>query len=67
MHSGETGAQQMYADVGLLKQTLLDLPNLGQANATNAYTKLVNSEVGLMHICICMYTASSSLRSGPHA
>jgi len=42
---GETGAQQMYADVGLLKQTLLDLPNLGQANATNAYTKLVNSEV----------------------
>merc|ERR1711981_1367409 len=42
---GEVGAQQMQLDVGTLKQTLLDLPTLGQANATNAYTKLVTSEV----------------------
>jgi hypothetical protein len=42
---GEVGAQQMQLDVGTLKQTLLDLPTLGQANATNAYTKLVASEV----------------------
>ena len=35
----------MQLDVGTLKQTLLDLPTLGQANATNAYTKLVASEV----------------------
>ena len=42
---GEVGAQQMQLDVGTLKQTLLDLPTLGQANATNAYTKLVGAEV----------------------
>ena len=42
---GEVGAQQMQLDVGTLKQTLLDLPTLGQANATSAYTKLVASEV----------------------
>jgi len=42
---GEAGAQQMFADVGTLKQTLLALPTLGQANATNAYTKLVTTEV----------------------
>ena len=42
---GEVGAQQMQLDVGTLKQTLLDLPTLGQANATNAYTKLVTAEV----------------------
>jgi len=42
---GEAGAQQMQLDVGTLKQTLLDLPTLGQANATNAYTKLVGAEV----------------------
>ena len=42
---GEVGAQQMQVDVGTLKQTLLDLPTLGQANATNAYTKLVQTEV----------------------
>ena len=28
---GEVGAQQMQLDVGTLKQTLLDLPTLGQA------------------------------------
>jgi len=42
---GEVGAQQMQLDVGTLKQTLLDLPTLGQANVTNAYVKLVTSEV----------------------
>jgi len=42
---GEAGAQQMFADVGTLKQTLLALPTLGQANATNAYIKLVTTEV----------------------
>ena len=43
---GEAGAQQMQMDVGTLKATLLDLPALGQASATGAYTKLVTSEVG---------------------
>ena len=38
-------ASQMFADVGTLKQTLLALPTLGQANATNAYIKLVTTEV----------------------
>ena len=36
--------------------TLLDLPALGQASATGAYTKLVTSEVGIyasMHACAC--------------
>lgn len=42
---GEIGAQQLQLDVGTLKQTLLDLPTLGQANATNAYTKLVSAEI----------------------
>ena len=42
---GEVGAQQMQVDVGTLKQTLLDLPTLGQANATAAYTKLVAAEM----------------------
>ena len=42
---GEVGAQQMQLDVGTLKQTLLDLPALGQANATQAYTKLVGAEM----------------------
>jgi hypothetical protein len=42
---GEVGAQQMFADMGMLKQTLLALPTLGQANATNAYTKLVTTEL----------------------
>ena len=42
---GETGGQQLQLDVGTLKQTLLDLPTLGQANATNAYTRLVTAEV----------------------
>ena len=36
----------MQMDVGTLKATLLDLPALGQASATGAYTKLVTSEVG---------------------
>jgi len=42
---GEVGAQQMQLDVGTLKQTLLDLPTLGQANCSNVYNKLVASEV----------------------
>lgn len=43
---GEVGAQQLQVDVGTLKATLLDLPTLGQANATGAYGKLVNDEIG---------------------
>mmetsp|Transcript_4589 Transcript_4589/g.14615 ORF Transcript_4589/g.14615 Transcript_4589/m.14615 type:complete len:372 (+) Transcript_4589:1496-2611(+) len=42
---GEVGAQQMQADVGTLKATLLELPTLGQASATAMYTKLVTKEV----------------------
>lgn len=42
---GEAGAQQIQLDVGTLKQTLLNLPMLGQANATNIYTKLVTTEM----------------------
>ena len=43
---GEVGAQQLQVDVGTLKATLLDLPTLGQANATGAYGKLVTDEIG---------------------
>ena len=43
---GEVGAQQMQVDVGTLKAALLDLPTLGQASATGAYTKLVTDEIG---------------------
>ncbi|KAL1528081.1 hypothetical protein AB1Y20_009447 [Prymnesium parvum] len=43
---GEVGAQQMQVDVGTLKQTLLDLPSLGQAVATNSYNKMVAHEIG---------------------
>ena len=40
---GEVGAQQMQVDVGTLKQTLLDMPTLGQATPTGYYGKLVAS------------------------
>jgi len=40
---GEVGAQQMQVDVGTLKQTLLDMPTLGQATPTGYYSKLVAS------------------------
>ena len=43
---GEVGAQQMQVDVGTLKQTLLDLPMLGQASATTSYNRLVAHELG---------------------
>lgn len=39
------GAQQMQVDVGTLKQTLIDLPTLGQATPTNFYTRMVNDEL----------------------
>ena len=36
----------LQVDVGTLKAALFDLPTLGQASATGAYTKLVTAEVG---------------------
>ena len=43
---GDVGAQQMQLDIGTLKQTLLELPALGQASAMASYTKLVAAQVG---------------------
>jgi len=42
---GMVGAQQMQVDVGTLKQTLVDLPTLGQATPTTFYTRMVTEEL----------------------
>mmetsp|Transcript_30917 Transcript_30917/g.66389 ORF Transcript_30917/g.66389 Transcript_30917/m.66389 type:complete len:734 (-) Transcript_30917:392-2593(-) len=42
---GMVGAQQMQVDVGTLKQTLVDLPTLGQATPTSFYVRMVNDEI----------------------
>ena len=58
---GEVGAQQMQIDVGTLRQTLLDLPTLGQAAAANPYTKLVASEMAVAEHILKLVTTPEEL------
>ena len=39
------GAQQLQVDIGTLKQTLIELPTLGQATPTAFYTRMVTEEL----------------------